>query len=180
MIILFAGLIAFGLFVFSIIYTFFRAVEVFLPLFFRGVMYVPSTDEKVKKMVDILKAKNGEKAVDLGSGDGRLVIALAKAGAMAYGYEINPFLVAKSRKKIKESGLEKGALILQNNFWNEDLSQFDIVTVYGIHHIMKGLEVKLSKELKWGARVVSNAFSFPSWKCAAKEDGVYLYEQKNS
>lgn len=177
MLVLFLGLIAIGLFCFSLIFTFFRFVEVFLPLFFRGGMYVPSKNERVKKMIDFLEIKEGEKAVDLGSGDGRVVIALAKAGALAYGYEINPFLAVRSRKMIKKLGLEKRAFIFQKNFWHEDLSQFDAVAVYGTHHIMKKLEVKLKKELKQNARVALSAFSFPSWECVKKEDGVSLYSK---
>ena len=144
----FLSLAAFGLFLFSAIYTFFRFIEVFLPLFFRGGMYVPSKDGRVKKMIDLLEIKRGEKVIDLGSGDGRVVIALAQAGAQAYGYEINPFLVSRARKKIKKLGLDKKAFIFQKNFWKEDLSEFDAVAVYGLPNMMKGLENKLSKELK--------------------------------
>ena len=162
---------------FCLIYTFFRFVEIFLPVLFCGGMYVPSKNERVKKMVELLEIKESEKAVDLGSGDGRIVIALAKAGALAYGYEINPFLAARSRKKIKELGLEKRAFILQKNFWNEDLSGFNIVTVYGIHHIMEKLGVKLSKELKPNARVAFNAFYPRSLKLLREEGGVYLYSK---
>lgn len=175
LLVLFIGLIALGLFGFSLIFTFFRLVEVFLPLFFHGGLYVPSKNRSVKKMIALLEIKEGEKAVDLGSGDGRIVIALAQAGAQAYGYEINPFLVMKSRKKIKELGLEKSAFIFQKNFWKEDLSEFDAVTVYGLPNMMKGLENKLSKELRPNTKVALSAFGFPSWKCAKKEEEVSLY-----
>lgn len=158
-----------------LILIFLKFFEFLLPLIFRGGIYVPTKIEKIKKMVDFLEIKTGEKAVDLGSGDGRMVIALAKAGAESYGYEINPFLVALARKNIKKAGLEEKAFVFQKNFWKEDLSRFDIIAVYGILHIMKRLEVKLKKELKENARVASNAFPFPTWKHAKEREGIYLY-----
>ncbi len=154
---------------------FFKLFELMLPLIFRGGIFVPSQPKRIQKMIDFLEIKPGEKAVDLGSGDGRLVIALAKSGAESHGYEINPFLVSLARKNIKKAGLEGKAFVFQKNFWNESLSQFDIVTVYGINHIMKGLEEKLEKELKQNARVASNAFYFPTWEPIKEGEGVYLY-----
>src|SRR5688572_3270112 len=74
-------------------------------LFFGGSVYAKSTDEIVVKMISLLEAKPAQKAADLGSGDGRLLIALAKAGVESHGYEINPFLVWLSRKNIREAGL---------------------------------------------------------------------------
>lgn len=175
MLVLYISLIALGLFCFSLIFTFFRLLEVLLPIIFRGAIYVPTKEKRIQKMIDFLEIRPGEKAVDLGAGDGRLVVALAKAGAEAYGYEINPFLVSRARKNIRKAGLEGRAFIHQKNFWKEDLSQFDVVTLYGITHIMKKLEDKLRKELKPNARVASNAFNFPTWEYSKKEGAVYLY-----
>jgi len=154
-----------------------KFLEYLLPLIFRGGIYVPTKMDKIKKMVDFLEVRPGEKAVDLGSGDGRLVIALAKAGAEAYGYEINPFLVTLARKNIKKAGLEGRAFVYQKNFWKEDLSKFDIIVIYGIFHIMKRLGDKLKNNMKENARVASNAFSFPLWKHVEERDGVYLYKK---
>ena len=75
-----------------------------------------------------------QKTVDLGSGDGRLVIALAKAGAKAYGFEVNPFLMKRANKKIKQEGLDSNAFVYLKNLWKQDLSDFDIVTIYAMEH----------------------------------------------
>lgn len=147
------------------------------PLVFWGAIYVSSKDGNIKKMIELAEIKAGEKVADLGAGDGKLVIALAKKGAEASGYEINPILVWIARRNINKSGLKGKAFIYWKNFWNEDLSKFDVITVYGIGYIMKKLERKLRKELKNNARVVSNAFCFPTWPQAKKDEDVYLYKK---
>jgi len=147
------------------------------PFIFWGAIYASSKGEKIKKMIELAEIKSGERAADLGAGDGKLVIALAKKGVEAHGYEINPILVWQARRNINKTGLRGKAFIHWKNFWNEDLSKFDIITVYGIGYIMKKLEKKLRKELKNNARVVSNAFRFPTWPQIKKEGGVYLYKK---
>ena len=77
--------------------------------FFWGAINVPTTEKRVWQMIGFLDLNKAGKAVDLGAGDGRLIIALAKAGIEAHGYEINPFLVSLARKNIKEAGLEDKA-----------------------------------------------------------------------
>mgnify|MGYP001577833905 FL=1 len=129
-------------------------------------------------MIKLLDIRPGEKAADIGSGDGRIVIAMARAGAETHGYEIDPLLIWRSRRKIRQAGLQNKSFIHWKDFWNEDFSSFDIVTVYGIKHIMKKLEEKLKKELKPGARVVSNGFKFPTWQPLKSQDGLHLYIQK--
>jgi len=148
-----------------------------LPLFFFwGAIYLPTKKDTVKKMIELAEIKPGEKAVDLGAGDGRLVIALAKSGAEAHGYEINPFLVLFAKLNIHRAGLKDKAFIHFKNFWEVNLSDFDIVAVFGISHIMEKLEAKLKKELKVGTRIISNSFSFPGWSASKKDGGVYLYK----
>jgi len=165
---------SFVLNLFILIYYLFFHV---LAALFRGAFFAASKKDIVEKMILISDIKPGEKAVDLGSGDGRLVIALASAGAEAHGYEINPFLVWSSRKNIEKAGLVNRAFIHWKNFWTVDFSEFDIVTVFGIGYMMKKLEVKLKKELKPNSKVVSNYFVFPNWPYSKKEDNVLLYKK---
>ena len=153
-------------------YAFFCFV---LPMCFYGAFFAKTDDISVENMIKLVEIKSGDVAVDLGSGDGKLVIAMAKAGAVAYGFEINPFLVCLSRINIKRAGLDKKAFMLQRNFWKEDLSKFDIVTIFGIKFIMEDLEVKLKKELKSGTKVISKYFIFPNWELSEKLGQVNLY-----
>lgn len=136
----------------------------------RGAVYVPSDWSRVNTMVNLLDIKEGDSAIDVGSGDGRIVIKMAKKGANAYGIEINPFLVLWSRYQIKKQGLTSKARVDWKNQWRQDFSEFNKVAVYGITYIMRELEEKLQKELKPESLVVSNAFAFPSWK-PIKEEG---------
>ena len=138
-----------------------------------------STDKKtLRKMIEFSKVKRKEKVADLGSGNGKIVIEFAKlpAVAEAHGFEINPFLVWFSKRKIKKLGLQDKAFIHWKNFWNQNLSEYDVIIVYQIGLIMKKLEKKLKKELKKGSRVVSNTWKFPNWKAKKQEGDVYLYE----
>ncbi|MCX6764474.1 MAG: methyltransferase domain-containing protein [Candidatus Nealsonbacteria bacterium] len=162
------------LILFFITILFLRAL---IPFLFWGALYAPTKEEKVKKMIELLNIKKGEKALDIGAGDGRLVIALASAGALATGFEISPFLVKLAQKNIKKAGLEGKAFVYRKNFWKEDFSQYDAVTVYGIGYIMKSLEKKLKKELKQEARIVSNNFHFPTWEPIKKENNIFLYKK---
>jgi ribosomal protein L11 methylase PrmA len=146
--------------------------------FFWGAIYVPTSEEKVEKMVKFLKIKPGQTVVDLGSGDGRLLIALAKAGANAYGYEINPLLVTSARKNIKKAGLGDKAFVYCKSLWRQDLKDFDAVVVYPMAHMMRKLEKKFERELKSGVKIVSNYFTLPTWKPDKVEDNVYLYIKK--
>ena len=145
------------------------------PYLFWGAINVPSQPGTVEKMIELSGAGPGKKAVDLGCGEGRLVIALAKAGAEAHGFEINPFLVRRAKEKIKQEGLDDKAFVYLKNLWKQDLSDFDVVTIYAMKHMMNPLGKKLQKELKSGAKVVSNHFQFKNWKPAQKKDDIYLY-----
>lgn len=106
----------------------------------RGAFFVPMPRAGVERVIGLLALQKGEKAVDVGSGDGRLLLALAEAGAEALGFEHNILLVWRSRRNIRQAGLSDTASVRWSNFWNEDFSAFDAVTIYGIPYIMGRLE----------------------------------------
>lgn len=161
---------------FAFFYFIFTALFVHALLF--GAPYVPIPKYGLEKILEYANIKPGQKAVDLGSGDGRIMIAMAKAGAIVHGYEINPVLVWLTKRKIKKEGLEGKAFIHLKSFWEEDLSSFDIITLFGVRRIMPRLEAKLNKELKPGAKVISFGFTFPNWSFIKKEKATFLYEKK--
>lgn len=140
-----------------------------------GAPFAPVAQNRIETMIKLLRLKPGEKLVDLGSGDGRIVIAFASLGIQSHGYEINPLLVAWSRFKIRQMGLQKKAFIHFKSYWSENLSRFNAVTVYGIAHMMGRLEKKLKKELKPGSKVVSNYFQLQGLKPMNQENKVLLY-----
>ena len=151
-------------------------ILVFLLPPFMGAPYVPSSSAVVKQMLQFAQPQPGERMVDLGSGDGRIVMAFAGKGIEAHGYEINPSLVLFSRLAIRARGLQGKAHIHWRSLMGVDFSRFDIVVIYGLPGIMKSLENRLQKDLPPGGRVISNTFSFQNWPAAAKEDKVFLYK----
>jgi precorrin-6B methylase 2 len=142
-----------------------------------GAIYIPTKPERVETMIRLAKIKPGQKAVDIGSGDGRIVLALAKAGAHATGYEVNPLLVIRSWLTLRRFGVQRSTRVLLRNFWLCNFKEYDVVTLFGISYIMRDLEKKLLRELRPGAKVISNAFPFPHWKPIAKENEIYVYQK---
>lgn len=126
-------------------------------------------------MIKLARLKKGSKIADLGSGNGKILIAFAKKGFYADGYELNPFLVWYSRWKVKSLGLKEKVRIYWQNIWKADFSQYDAVTVYGIPQIMERLEKQLQKQLKPQTKIISNGFKFPTMKIKKSLNGVYLY-----
>jgi len=144
-----------------------------------GAWYVPSVPWAVRKMISLLDIKKGERAVDLGSGDGRVVLALAQKGAIARGYEVNPFAYLYSLYIIKKARVQEGsAKIYFRSFWGVDLSDYTVVTVFLAPHLMKKIEKKLQKELPKGARVITQTFKFPTWKPITHDDSFYVYRKE--
>lgn len=142
-----------------------------------GAWYEPTPEEKVQHIIELLNITPGQCAVDLGSGDGRIVIAMAKMGAYAVGFEKDGKLVQQANENIRIAGLSERAKIIHANFWKIDLSPFERVSVYQMKSIMKKLEHKLQKELPIGARVVSNYWQFPMWKSQKYNNDLWLYEK---
>lgn len=144
---------------------------------FFGAPFLPTGQHFVEQMLDAVQLQRGEVFIDLGSGDGRLVIAAARRGAKAIGYEINPFLVAIARIRIWIAGVSTHATIHVQSFWNADLRAANVVSVFGITSIMSRLEKKFERELRPGARVVSYIFSLPNWTPLLHVNGVRVYKK---
>lgn len=139
------------------------------------VPFVQSSWFHIETMIELSNPKPGEKIADLGSGDGRILLLFAKAGAEAHGYEIDHELILKADAKIAEQNLENKIIIYEKDFWEEDLSPYSVIAIYGMDSVMERLENKLKKELKPGSRVVSNIFQFPNWKEKETKNNVRLY-----
>ncbi|RJR26814.1 class I SAM-dependent methyltransferase [candidate division WWE3 bacterium] len=139
-----------------------------------GAPYVPSNPEVVTSMIGMANLGPGKVAADLGSGDGRIVVAIANTGAEAHGYEISPPLVALSRSKLKKLNLNN-AFIHKKDFWKEDLSGYDAIFMYQLPYVMQKIEPKFLDSLKPGAVVISNAFSIKKWKPFRSENSIFAY-----
>lgn len=149
----------------------------FILPFLVGAPYEGIKEKPLKKMIKIANPKKEDIVVDLGSGDGRIVIEFAKKGIRAVGLEINPFLVIYSRRKIKKLGLEKTAKIYWKNFWREDFKKFSIITTFQYFTISKKLENKIKKECKKGTKIISHYWKFPNLKIKKEKEKIYLYQK---
>ncbi len=141
----------------------------------QGAPYVKSDDETALEIVTLALQFKPARALDIGSGNGKLVILFARSGLQADGIELNPFLVWRSRRNIKKLGLEGRAAIHWGNFWHYDTSRYDLVAIYAIQHIMPKLEQKLTTELPNGAHVISNYFVFPTLRPIEQSNRLRTY-----
>ena len=128
----------------------------------KDVIWVPTPDALVSKMLEIAKVTPQDYVVDLGSGDGRTVIAAAKLNARATGVEYNPDMVELSTKKAEEAGVSAKANFLKADLFEFDLSEATVITMFLLPEINLKLRPKLL-ELKPGTRVVSNTFTMGEW-----------------
>ncbi|XP_063231730.1 ATP synthase subunit C lysine N-methyltransferase isoform X2 [Bacillus rossius redtenbacheri] len=126
--------------------------------------YVPATAAQVRNVLSGLSGRSG-RLVDLGSGDGRIVLAAAEAGFRADGVELNPWLVLYSRLQAWRLGLGPRAAFLRRDLWRLPLGAYRNVVVFGVEEMMPRLQSKLQAELCDDALVIACRFPFPcSWK----------------
>lgn len=148
----------------------------------RAAPFVPTRQRDVERMLRLAEVKPGELVYDLGAGDGRFLLAAARRGARAVGFEISilPFLIACLRLAL---GRATAARIELKDFFRQDLSAADVIVCFLTPAAMAKLGPKFSRELKPGARIVSYAFSLPGWTPAVKDKptpqtmSVYLYRR---
>lgn len=147
--------------------------------------YVNSPGPIVDRMLELAHLKPGETLFDLGSGDGRVVIAAAsKFGAKAVGVELSESLVRKSQQRIKEEGLEEKVSVVHANMLDADISKADVVVIYLLRDSNDLIRPKLEASLRPGTRVVSHDYEIRGWKPIAVEEAdahkrahkIYLYE----
>jgi hypothetical protein len=135
----------------------------------KDVIWVPTPQALVDKMLDMAKVTAKDNLVDLGSGDGRTVITAAKRGATARGIEYNPNMVALSQANAAKEGVGDKAKFEQADIFVTDFSKADVVTMF----LLTSLNAKLRPtilDMKPGTRVVSNTFDMGDWK--ADEEAV--------
>ncbi len=170
-----------GVLVLSTVVVLFTIIVVsFIFVIIIGAPFLPTDRKIVGTMLDLVRLQSGERFIDLGSGDGRLVIAAAERGANAVGIEVNPLLVIWSRIRIARRGLGSRAKIRWGSFWSTKFSATDVISVFGITEIMPRLERKCKEELPSGARVVSYIFKFPTWEPTFQRGGVRVYQKNPS
>ena len=129
----------------------------------KDVVWVPTPQELVNKMLNIAKVTPDDYVIDLGSGDGRTVITAAKIGAKATGIEYNPDMVALSKENAKKEGVGDKAEFIQADLYETDLSKATVITMFLLPEINLKLRPRLL-DLKPGTRIVSNTFTMGEWE----------------
>lgn len=128
----------------------------------KDVVWVPSPQTLVDKMLEMAKVTPQDVVMDLGSGDGRTVITAAKRGATAIGIEYNPDMVELSQRNAKTAGVTGKATFMKADIFETDLSKATVITMFLLPQINLKLRPKIL-DLKPGTRVVSNTFTMDDW-----------------
>jgi hypothetical protein len=129
----------------------------------KDVVWVPSPQELVDKMLDMAKVTPKDYLMDLGSGDGRTVITAAKRGVRALGIEFNPDMVALSKRNAAKAGVSDKASFVEADIFRSDLTPATVITLF----LLTDLNIKLRPTiltLKPGTRIVSNTFRMGDWE----------------
>jgi SAM-dependent methyltransferase len=129
----------------------------------KDVVWVPTNQQLVDKMLDMAKVTPQDYVIDLGSGDGRTVITAAKRGATAHGIEYNPDMVELSKRNAEKEGVTAKATFEKADIFESDFSKATVITMF----LLPSLNIKLRPKLldmKPGTRLVSNSFDMGDWR----------------
>jgi len=134
----------------------------------KDVVWVPSPPDMVNKLMELGQVTSKDFVIDLGSGDGRNVIAAAKLGAQALGVEYNPDMVALSRKLAQDAGVGDKAQFVQADMYEYDISKATVMALFLLPDNLRKLSDKFLN-LRPGSRLVLNTFAIPDWEADVSE-----------
>ena len=126
--------------------------------------YWPTPEPVVQRMLDMAGLQAGETHFDLGSGDGRYVLAAARRGADSTGFEIDPELIAQARRRIAEAGLQDRARIEARDLLEADFAQADVITCFLVPESYPKVIPVIEAAVRPGTRVVAYKFPIPGWE----------------
>eukprot|EP00055_Hartaetosiga_balthica_P006808 m.22244 g.22244 ORF g.22244 m.22244 type:complete len:226 (-) comp5439_c0_seq1:679-1356(-) len=158
------GMVAFGI---GLLWPFLQ------PALRKSAPFIPTTPFHITKVAELVKGNGCKRFADLGSGDGRIVINVAKHAEveMAVGVEMNPWLVLYSRIAAFKGGVGSHTKFKNEDVWKTDCREFDSIVVFGVSEMMDGLYSKLNRELLPGSLIMSCQFPFKgasAWKTFEK------------
>jgi tRNA G37 N-methylase Trm5 len=129
------------------------------------VIYVPTPQEVVDRMLEVARVKKGDVLYDLGSGDGRIPVTAAKKfGIRAVGIDIDPDRIREAKENAKKNGVEKLVTFRNEDLFRANFREATVVTLYLLPDLNVKLRPKLWRELKPGTRIVSHQFDMGDWK----------------
>lgn len=149
----------------------------FLYAVFFGAPFVPAFSQDLDGLLELAGVGEGTEFVDLGSGNGKVLVAAAKRGAVVTGYEINFVLWLVSLWRLRKfQSSDHSARVYLRSMWQADLSRADVVFMYLHTNWMDKMQSKLVSEAKRGSRVVSYVFTFSGLKQIHKTRNAHIYE----
>jgi len=128
------------------------------------VPYVPTPQDVVDRMLDMAKLTRDDFHIDLGSGDGRIVIAAARRGARSRGVDLNPTRIAEANENAKKAGVTDRVTFVLGNLFEQKIGEANVLTMYLLQSVNLQLRPRILAELRPGSRVVSHAFSMNEWE----------------
>lgn len=135
------------------------------PLLAQDVIYVPTREPVVAAMLEMANVTADDVVYDLGSGDGRIVIAAAKDyGARGVGIDIDPERIAESNENAEKAGVTDKVEFIEADLFESDFSEASVVTLYLLNSLNARLRPTLLEQLEPGTRVVSHAFDMGDWE----------------
>lgn len=149
----------------------------------RGAPYLPTLSKQVVTALDMIELKKGDTLLELGCGDGKVLIAAAERGWKVVGYELNPILayIAWLRTRRYQGRVR----VVWGDFWNKDWPRAEGIFVFLLDSYMEKLDTKITQQYsKYGkyagksVKLVSFAFQVPGKLPKAEKDGLFLYEYK--
>ncbi len=135
----------------------------------KDVVWVPTPPALVEKMLDMAQVTAKDVVMDLGSGDGRNIIAAAKRGATSIGVEYNPDMVALSNRLAREAGVAGKATFIEGDMYTADISKATVMALFLLPTNLERLRDTFYTQLRPGTRMVLNTFAIPEWDADEKE-----------
>ena len=154
------------------------AIVVITVLLFGGVVlfgapYLPVLGPQARTALDLLDMQPGETLLELGSGDGKVLLLAAQRGISVYGIELNPALVLISRWRTRK--YRDLVTVRWGNFWASEWPEYDAIYIFGLEKIMKKLHTKIVQNSKKTVRLASVGFEVANMQPLEQKNGVFLY-----
>lgn len=158
-------------FVISVIILAFGAGAIF------GAPWVPAFRQDLDELFDHAKLKRGTKLIDLGCGDGKILLAAARRGAIVTGYEINPIMWAIAWLRLRP--YRKQARVHLGSYWGHDLRPYDVIWLYLIDHHMPRMAHKIHSQASAKAYIISYIFEFSNVQPVKRTRNSFVYQAKS-
>lgn len=141
-----------------------------------GAPYLPTLTPQVKAALDLADLKPGQTILELGCGDGKVLIAAAQRGVNSVGYELNPMLALLCWLRTRR--YRKNVIVIWGDFWKKPWPEAEAIFTFLLPKYMKKLDKKVIQFAHNPVKLVSFAFEVPDKKPAATKDGVFLYKYR--